>query len=236
MYDVRKDTYFRYNPKRAARRFSPCSTFKIANTLIGLETGAVPDEKTIVKWDREKHPREDWWDEVLKPMGIDWARDHNLTTAFAQSVVWFYRDMANRIGREEMGTFLERFDYGNRDMSGGLDAFWLESTLEISADEQVEFLKKVQDEKLGLSARTMEIARRVFVAEEGDGYTLRAKTGSGSGGDGEYLGWYVGWIERGEDVYVFAFNLSGDTPDIQKKRVPLARAILEELGALVAAD
>jgi len=224
-----------YDPERAAHRYSPCSTFKIPNTLIGLETGAVEDASTIYRWDSSKHPKEEWWDEVLVPMGLDWARDHDLRSAFSQSVVWFYQDLANRIGPERMGEFVERFGYGNRDISGGLDTFWLVSSLEISANEQVEFLRKVQTNELGLSERTVRIAREVFERERGEGYALFAKTGSGNLGD-ESIGWYVGWVEKGDAAFCFALNVIGEAEEVRGERVALARAALVELGVLPAPD
>ncbi|MBN1814974.1 MAG: class D beta-lactamase, partial [Anaerolineae bacterium] len=42
MLDVASNQYSRYNPEQCAKRMSPCSTFKIPNSLIGLETGVIP--------------------------------------------------------------------------------------------------------------------------------------------------------------------------------------------------
>ncbi len=43
LYDLKRDAYVRYNEARCRERFSPYSTFKIPNSLIGLDTGVVPD-------------------------------------------------------------------------------------------------------------------------------------------------------------------------------------------------
>ena len=91
LYDKLRDRYVRYNEMRAADRFSPCSTFKIPNTLIGLETGAAKSAYMTIKWDQEKHPKQSFWDDLKRIAGVDWARDHTLKSAFRNSVVWYYK-------------------------------------------------------------------------------------------------------------------------------------------------
>src|SRR5687767_13507896 len=44
--------FIRYNADRADQRFAPCSTFKIPNTAILLETGIAPDANYQLKYDR----------------------------------------------------------------------------------------------------------------------------------------------------------------------------------------
>ena len=43
LYDLNENHYIRYNEQRCRERFSPKSTFKIPNSLIGLETGVIRD-------------------------------------------------------------------------------------------------------------------------------------------------------------------------------------------------
>lgn len=229
LYDRGADRTVRHNPGRAAQRFSPCSTFKIPNTLIALDTGVATGAEFTIPWDPVKDPPEPWWDEL----GLDWKRDHTLASAFRASVVWYYRELARRVGKERMDASLARFDYGNRDTSSGADSFWLSGSLAISADEQVEFLRRLYEGRLGVPAEATRIAKEIFVLERGDGWTLSAKTGSGDSPDGRALGWLVGWVERGDNVSFFALNLSGeDAKRVREARVPAAKAILRELGAL----
>jgi beta-lactamase class D len=223
----------RHAKERAATRYSPASTFKIPNTLIALETGVLEGPESAIPWDARKYPKQPWWDELLAPMGSYWDRDHTLASAFAQSVVWFYREVAIRVGPVRMQLFLDRFDYGNRDLSAGIDGFWLVPGLAISADEQVAFLVRYLRGELGLSARTNELSRRVFLAESDERRALYAKTGTGRLEDGRKVGWYVGFIERGDDTFVFAFNLIGDDLDqVRTARKPLARDALVALELL----
>ena len=231
MHDLTRDVHVRHNPERAATRFSPCSTFKIHNTLIALETGVLEGPEAMIPWDRKRDPEQPFWSEVLRPRGVDWARDHTLKSAFENSCVWYYREVARRIGDQRMSRYLDVFEYGNLDTSGGIDLFWLSSSLEISADEQVAFLDKLARRRLELEAATYEAAMKVFEVERTEGYTLYAKTGSGAG-DSSGFGWYVGIVTRGDDAYSFAFNMTADNDTVWKRRIPLARRALAALGVI----
>ena len=231
LYDRNAERYVRHNPARAAERFSPCSTFKIPNSLIALDTGVATGADFAIPWDREKDPPQPWWDEL----GLDWKRDHTLASALRNSVVWFYQELARRIGAERMASYLERFDYGNRDISDGVDRFWLTGSLAISADEQVEFLRRLYGERLGASHEATEIVKEILVLDRGATHVLSAKTGSGSLGDGPALGWLVGYVEKGGNVFFFAFNVSGnDAKAVRAARIDAAKDILRDLGALPA--
>src|ERR1700690_2762005 len=116
LYDAQADNYVRYNPKGCAERFAPCSTFKIANSLIALETGVASGPEFSLKWDG-----------VMRPIA-PWNRDQIMRSAFSNSVVWFYQELARRIGPKRMADHVRRLDYGNRATSGGITNFWLDNT------------------------------------------------------------------------------------------------------------
>ena len=130
--DLDSGAITRHNPELARRRFSPCSTFKIPNSLIGLETGVIPGPDFVLPWDGTHY-------EIAA-----WNRDHDLRSAIANSVVWYYRELARRVGLARMKEYVERFSYGNQDLSGGVDRFWLGSSLRISPEEQVAFLRRFE--------------------------------------------------------------------------------------------
>jgi beta-lactamase class D len=225
LYDLKRDRYVRHDPARAAVRFSPFSTFKIPNSLIGLETGVIEDANFRIKWDAEKYPREGSFD--------FWWRDHTLRSAFRNSVVWYYRELASRVGEQRMREFVNKFRYGNQDISGGVDRFWLGSSLKISADEQVEFLKALYREELPVSKRTYTVFKNIFVNEEGAGYKLSGKTGSGPFAEGRFLGWFVGYLETKDNTYVFATQIEGPTfASIRDERLRITKSILTDLGHL----
>lgn len=229
LYDAKRDRYTRHNPARCRERFSPKSTFKIPNSLIGLETGVLRDAEFVIPWDRAQYPPDGWDTEPF----VHWKRDHDLRSAFKYSVVWYYRELAKRVGPERMRKLVAGFDYGNRDTSGDVTRFWLNETLKISADEQVEFLKKFHAYRLPASRRSIDIVKEIMVHENTPEYKLSAKTGGGPRSEGVVIGWYVGYVETRGEVYFFAMNMDGPTYlSIRDKRIELTRRVLAHLGVL----
>ncbi len=229
LYDLKNDRYLRYNEKRAGERFSPFSTFKIPNSIIGLESGVITDENFQIAWDRKKYPPDPDWNR--EPF-VHWSRDHTLKTAIKYSVVWYYKELALRVGETAMKRYVAQLNYGNQDASGGLDKFWLNSSLRISAEEQINFLRAFYTGKLGISSRTTEIVKRITLLEETPRYRLSGKTGGGPLPHGS-LGWFVGYLERDGNVYFFATNIEGPNYfAIRDKRIELTRRVLTELGLL----
>lgn len=217
LFDVEANTYRRHNSKRCAQRFAPCSTFKIPNSLIGLETGVVTDEKHVFKWDGQQR-----WNK-------EWNRDHDLRSALRESVVWYYQEIARRVGAERMREFVRKFNYGNLETSGDVTLFWLNDTLQISADEQVAFLDRLRRGDLPVSRRSLDIMRDILILSQKDGYVLRAKTGTQARDDQMIFGWFVGYVRCHNRDYVFALNISGAGASGMKAKA-ITLAILESLG------
>ncbi|MHB8800923.1 MAG: penicillin-binding transpeptidase domain-containing protein [Thermoanaerobaculia bacterium] len=220
----------RHDPARAAERLLPASTFKVPHTLIALETGVVSDAEFVIPFDASRK-RDGFW-------SPDWSRDQTLRSAFQSSVYWYYQETARRIGPKRMAEYLKRFGYGNESLAGGVDAFWLEGDLRISADEQVRFLQRMNEGRLGVSGRSLEILRSVMVLDRGPGYTLRGKTGTADVTPTRELAWLVGFVERADETWYFALNLEGEEvwerwgPGAARRK--LVSALLRELGALPA--
>ncbi|MFN2455191.1 MAG: class D beta-lactamase [Pyrinomonadaceae bacterium] len=230
LYDGQNNRYIRYNERRCRERFAPKSTFKIANSLIGLETGVIRDADFVIGWNQRKYPPQDNWNQ--EPFS-HWAQDQTLRSAIKYSVVWYYRELALRVGAARMRKFVAAFDYGNENVSGRIDDFWLNGTLKISADEQVEFLKKFYAGRLPVSKRSTEIVKDILVLEQTQDYRLSAKTGGGTVGVGKYIGWFVGYLETNGNVYFFATNIEGASyADIRDKRIEVTKRILKSFGYL----
>jgi beta-lactamase class D len=218
MLDVTNNQYSYHNPEQCAKRMSPCSTFKIPNSLIGLETGVIPDQHHVIEWDGTVYPVESW------------NQDHTLASAIANSVVWYYEILAARVGTERMQQYVSAIPYGNEDISGG-STFWLASSLEISADEQIEFLRRFYTDDLPFSQRSLDIVKEIIILEATDDAVYRGKTGSCMTEDGREWGWFVGYIQRNDTAYIFAVNIEGAAADGQQAR-KVAEAILEHLDLL----
>jgi beta-lactamase class D len=173
-----------------------------------------------------KYPPGDWNIEPFK----HWGQDHTLRMAIKYSVVWYYRELASRVGPEWMDQWLEKLGYGNRDASGGIDRFWQNSSLRISADEEVEFLKAFYQGRLPVSKRSLDIVKDIITLEKTDSYKLSGKTGGGPSGD-RALGWFVGYLEKKGNVYFFALNIEGsDYLAVRDERINLTKRILAGLG------
>nr|AIA11981.1 ClassD_beta_lactamase [uncultured bacterium] len=229
LYDLKRDSYLRYNEARCRERFSPYSTFKIPNSLIGLDTGVITDAEYVIKWDKQKYPAHD---RDTLPFSA-WWQDQTLRTAIKRSVVWYYRELALKVGERRMKEYVNRLDYGNEDASGPLNNFWLNSTLKISADEQVEFLKRLYKEELPVSKRSTSIVKEIITLEETPGYKLSGKTGGGSLEENSYLGWFVGYLETKDGTYFFATEIEGSTYlSIRDERIAVTKRILADLGHL----
>jgi beta-lactamase class D len=134
-----------------------------------------------------------------------------------------------------MGWMLRRIGYGNADISGGIDRFWLNSTLQISPDEQVELLTRLVRGEMPFTQRDLDILRTIMTAGGKPGvYVLRGKTGAGPAPDGEgAIGWFVGYLEKHDGTYTFATLLRGpDYPSIADKRIPATQDALKRLGLI----
>lgn len=225
LYDVKANVYTRYNADRCRQRFSPWSTFKIPNALVGLETGIVRNVDHVFKWDGNRDNR------------VILNRDHDLRSAMKHSVVWYFQRIAEQVGPERMKQWIDRLKYGNRNVSGGITKFWLKAPLEISPDEQVVFLERLRSGKLPVSERSMDIVRDILVLGEHDGRVFRGKTGSGYVDDEQKigLGWFVGYVTAADGAYVFATNMQGPGAWGQKAK-RITEAILRDLGVLSSAS
>jgi beta-lactamase class D len=162
----------------------------------------------------------------------EWERDQTLATGMRDSVVWMFQEVARRTGRERMQEWIERLEYGNRDIRGGIDLFWLQGALRVSAKEQVDFLRRLAEGSLPMTQRSQRLVRESLVVERTREYTLYAKTGT-SGSKRSDVCWWVGWVERkGRIGAVFAMNFAPSASTKLADRFDIGRAILEEAKAL----
>jgi beta-lactamase class D len=225
-----KGTFVLYRPtlerfdvldaERARTRYLPASTFKIANALIALDCGSLHDQHEAFHWDGKPKMRRAW------------ERDHTLDSGMRESVVWMFQEIARRTGKARMKEGLHRLGYGNEDIGGGIDLFWLQGNLRISAMEQVEFLRRLRDGRLPASARAARLVRNALAIERTAQYTLYAKTGT-TGGARDAIAWWVGWVERdGVPVAYFAMNYPPGPRTPYAARFAIGRCILRSEGVL----
>jgi beta-lactamase class D len=196
------DRRFVHDDARAQMPFTPASTFKILNTLIAVEHGAITAEATIP------------WDGVAREMA-DWNRDQTLAGAFRVSCVWCYQLLAQRVGAAAYPAHIREAGYGTLREPFDVTQFWLDGSLTVSADQQVAFLRRLVARSLPYGANTYDTLRSVMLAEETPGYRLFAKTGWAARTTPR-IGWYVGYVETHDGTWLFALNIdtrsAGDLP------------------------
>ncbi|MBN8837561.1 MAG: class D beta-lactamase [Sphingobacteriia bacterium] len=199
--------------------YLPASTFKIVNSLIGLQTGRIVNEKMIIKWDGVKR-----WNE-------DWNKDLTMEEAFKVSAVPYYQEVARRIGKDTMQQWLDSLHYGNKKIGGPIDSFWLNNSLKITSDEQLGLVKKLYFAQLPFDKRWQTAVKDVMLHDNTANYQLAYKTGWGFKENGNSIGWIVGWIEENKHPYFFVLNVEGKKDaDIVKIRINILKGILKQLG------
>lgn len=219
LYDPQDNKYIFYNQDQFEQTFSPASTYKICNSLIGLETEVIKDENFVIPWDS------------ITRNNPNWNADQDLKTAFKNSTVWYYQELARRVGKQQMKYWLDKTNYGNADTSGGIDNFWLTGGLRISPRQQIDFLKRLHDNKLPFSQRSVDIVKNIMIAKDTLDYVLRAKTGWGHQ-DNKDVGWYVGYLETKDNVYYFANCIQSsdlNNKDFANARIDIVYLILNDL-------
>lgn len=188
-----------------ASAYAPESTFKIALSLMGFDSGILKSES-----------KPSW----SLPEGIDpyinvCKGDHDPRTWMRDSCLWYSRILTTKLGMQKFQDYVTKFSYGNMDLTGGLTNAWISSSLKISPERQSEFLQKIVDQNLPISHSSYDKTKKImFIQEMAGGWKLYGKTGNGklfdSNGNKTDLqhGWFVGYIEKGDRRIVFASHVA----------------------------
>jgi len=202
--------------------FLPASTFKIVNSLIGLQTGKIVNEKMVIKWDSIVRPNEDW------------NKDLTMYDAFRVSSVPYYQEVARRIGKDTMQHWLDSLAYGTKKITGKIDTFWLDNSLKIKPDEQLGLVKRLYFDQLPFFPSNQKTVKKAMLFEDNANYRLSYKTGWGFADTAQKrnIGWVVGWIEENRHPYFFVLNLESSEADFDMKtiRMKILKDIFKQLG------
>lgn len=224
IHDLNQNVTYEHNRDRNRQAFLPASTFKILNSLIALETGVIANDVAVLTWDG------------IERMIPVWNQDLNLRRAFNLSAVWFYQVLARRVGHDRMQQWVSEAGYGNQTIGSpeAIDSFWLEGDLRITPQQQIEFLQRLHRNELPFSEETVSTVKDIMITERTPDYTLRAKTGWAGLGEADQpqIGWYVGYLERGENVYLFATSIDMRSDADAPVRLELTRRCFETLNLL----
>ncbi|MDE7267382.1 MAG: BlaR1 family beta-lactam sensor/signal transducer [Lachnospiraceae bacterium] len=197
LYDSNTDTWDIYNETLATKRFSPNSTYKIYSALFALENESIVPNDSILTWNGQSYPFSAW------------NRDQTLTSAMQNSVNWYFQTLDQKADFHALKKFYKTIDYGNHDLSGGVSEFWLESSLKISAVEQVELLKKLYTNEFQFDDHNVQAVKDSLKLSTSDQSVLSGKTGSGIINGKNTNGWFVGYVETGTNTWFFATNIQG---------------------------
>lgn len=209
IYDELSNTYFLYNKEKCETEVSPLSTFKIVSALAGLENNVLKNQTSTMEYSGIKY-------------SIDtWNSNLTLKEAFETSCVWYFRQVVDMVGQEDIRTMLKEIQYGNCDISEWngseanslpeLNGFWLDSSLEISPKQQVITLNYIFGGDNNFNADNLEELKSIMYIAELNNGCLYGKTGSGTDGKA----WFVGFIEENDNKIYFAIYLD----DVQNKEV-----------------
>ena len=218
-----------HHPERASTPLPPASTFKVPHTLIALEVGEVDGPDFTLSRDPTMARAEAWWP-------ASWEGEHTLESAFAASVVWYYQEVARRVGADRMTEWLHRLEYGDGRVADAPDHFWLDGTVRTSALDQARFMARLGSGAFAVSEGTEATLRDLMLVEEGPEHRLFGKTGWAGFGDPDapQIGWFVGYLEGPEGMVSFALNLDLAMPSDAGERVRTAREVLQGLGLIPA--
>ena len=191
IFDASEGVFYSNNFRHCKKGYLPASTFKIVNSIIALETGAVEDLNTMF-----------YWDSIPRRLDI-WNQDLNFHDAFHASCVPCFQEIARKIGVETMNEYITKFSYGKIDVnSENIDYFWLEGKSKISQFQQIDFLVSFYNEKLGISERSTKIMKDLMIIEETDKGILSGKTGWAIR-NWNNTGWFVGYFEAKNGKVLF---------------------------------
>ena len=206
--------------------YLPASTFKIINSLVGLQTGVISSDSMIIKWDG-----------VTREIP-EWNKDLSMYEAFRVSAVPYYQEVARRIGKDTLTFWLDSLKYGLKSVKdtfrlrSPVDSFWLDNSVKVTPDEQLGIVKRLYFNQLPFYKSYQESVKRAMFQESNTKYRLGYKTGLGYTEKGHALGWVVGWIEENNHPYFFVLNVeSADRNiDIKTLRMKMLTDILDQLG------
>lgn len=206
----------------------PASTFKIINLLIALETGVIRSEQDTVRWPG-------YTDTAFYGYRPDIYKDMTVQEAFEVSAGWVFMELAKRIGRERYLYYLKACGYGNLNLSEKGTDFWDIGPMHITPVGQINFLRAVYEESLPFSPENYAVLKKLMITHRTSAYTIRSKTGW-TKVDGRDIGWWVGYLTRGDKVWFFATRITksrtDDRPGFGKCRINITFRALEAIHAI----
>lgn len=223
LYDFHKDNYKVYNYDNAKTEYPVHSTSKIVWSIISLEEKLIKNQDDVVLWDSIRYPRQSLFNK-------SWAKNQTIVTALNQSVNWYYFDLLSLMTPEMVEKYLNNLDYKTGFKVEKVDYIWLTANIKKSALDQIDFLKRLYSNNINISEKTLEIIKAGLIHQRTDDYIMYSKGGLGPIDSQNQIGWYIGFVEKGKDVYFFAlYVISKDQALAGKLRIDYSVRILKSL-------
>lgn len=217
LYDPSKNQYKIYNRKMSEQRVSPNSTYKIYSALFALEKNVISPNNNEQIWDGTVYPFKEW------------NTNQNLSTALGSSVNWYFQNIDQKVGKKQLQYYLDKINYGNEDLSGNLDSYWIESSLKISPIEQVQILYAFDENTFGFKEENIRAVKSAILIDEQKHRQLYGKTGTGSINGKNINGWFIGLVKKGDHTFYFAVNIQNNRGHANgSKAADIARQILRD--------
>lgn len=215
LYDLNHNTLIEQNnPERCDERFSPACTFNIALSLMAADQHLI-NHNTIFIWDGNDTGK------------AVWNCDKTPREWFYDSVYPISKALAMTLGTDVINDYLTQFNYGNQDFSSGAYP-WVSGSLKVSANEQLTFLTALMTDALPVSIEAMNLTKdNLYRNEIGNGWKFCGKTGTA-----DTAAWFVGFIEKDEQTYIFVYNYSDEAPWGHNARARVEKLLAELLSDL----
>ena len=217
LYNSRENSWSVYDPDNARKRISPNSTYKIYDALLGLESGVISPESSVISWNGEACPFEAW------------EGDQDLNSAIKNSVNWYFQSIDSQLGSDSIKSFLHTIQYGNQQTGSDMDLYWTDSSLKISPLEQVELLKKFNENEFHFSPDNISAVKKALQLSSSDAGKFFGKTGTGRIDNRDVNGWFVGYVETSDNTYYFSVNIKADSNASGSAAAKIAMSVLSDL-------
>lgn len=216
LYDLGNEQFTIFNKELSLSRVSPDSTYKIYSALIAMDQGVIEDDIGYQKWNGIKYPYEEW------------NHNQNLMSAMHNSVSWYFQSLDKEVGLKGLKNYYQHMKYGNCDISGGIDYYWMESSLKISPVEQVELLKEFYTYNIGFKNSDIDKIKNIIKIKEFDDSILFGKTGTGNVNGHNLHGWFIGYVENKDNTYIFATYIKSKENALGSTALNITKTILQD--------
>ncbi|WP_029160224.1 BlaR1 family beta-lactam sensor/signal transducer [Clostridium scatologenes] len=216
LYNLKSNQYSIYNKNKSVLRVSPDSTYKIFSGLFGLESGIIQIKDTNINWTGINYPY------------VTWNKNQNLYSAMQNSVNWYFQSLDEQLGMKNLQTHFKQIHYGNCNFSGGISNYWIESSLKISPIEQVQLLKNFYTNKYKFKEENIKAIKNAIKISEKDKNVLSGKTGTGTVNGKNINGWFIGYVEKNDNIYFFATNIQNNNYASGSNASKITLAILKD--------